>query len=345
LGIGIEMKSLILTSILLFSLTTQSWADCGKYKMDVVEVQKTESCYSFFNVVFQDKGCEYDCFQDVSRFVVMQGGEVKTEESGVNTTYYAANFRNPDCNVEDVSLIVYDQSGDEMCRQDFTLSAEYDQHQASLAKEKVQAERAKARAEQGIPPRFDEMKEDKEAPRRERPEPPVEMNVPKPQAIKAEKAKKGSGNSIEADGRGNSKPPVITKAMMKADREKEEARFRKLKEKYGGSIVASRSVIGTTKATPHRTTVGSTGGITVTFDLKEDADVVVRVLTEKGRTLREVKRYLLKGRQSINWDLFGDDGAPAQAGKYLIQIRAKEGNEYYAGDFKLKVELTGKGKL
>lgn len=126
------MDKIILILILLVVSVQVVSATCDDVNMDVIEVQKNESCYTFFNVIFEDPGCEYNCFSEVSNFVVKQGDEIIKNESGIFTTYFGINFHNPDCNAEDVYLIVYDTNNQVYCQKDFLLEIEFEEFQASL---------------------------------------------------------------------------------------------------------------------------------------------------------------------------------------------------------------------
>lgn len=126
--IGVKMKKLLLFLIFLFTISFVS-ANCEDIDMNVNAVEKNDSCYTFFSVVFKDIGCQYNCFEDVSNFIIIQGNEVLKNVTDIITTNLGISFQNTQCNSEDVSLIVYDLNGSEYCRQDFILEEEYQEWQ------------------------------------------------------------------------------------------------------------------------------------------------------------------------------------------------------------------------
>lgn len=67
------MIKIILQLFLLIFLINTAFVSCEDINMDVYAVEKNESCYTFFSVIFEDKGCEYECFEQISNFLVIQG--------------------------------------------------------------------------------------------------------------------------------------------------------------------------------------------------------------------------------------------------------------------------------
>lgn len=118
----IKKISLIIMFVI-FSINV--FANCETIKMDVAEVQKNESCYTFFSVVFEDFGCESNCFTNISNFVVLQGDKILTNKSDIKTTFFGINYMHPDCIEKNVYMRLYDNNRNIVCEQNFNLEDEY----------------------------------------------------------------------------------------------------------------------------------------------------------------------------------------------------------------------------
>lgn len=110
-------------------------ASCDDLGFIVGEVIKSEdgSCFSEVAVAFQDIGCEYNCFQEVSYFLIMQGNDVKKNESGMYATYYQIDYDNKACDNRDISMVVIGKDGNEICRKNFILEEEFKEWEAYQA--------------------------------------------------------------------------------------------------------------------------------------------------------------------------------------------------------------------
>lgn len=113
---------LILTLVI---LSVNVLGTCENINMDVAEVQKNESCYTFFSAVFEDSGCESNCFVNASTFIVVQGDKILTNKTGITTTFFGINYRHPDCNEKNVYMKIYDDFGNIVCEKNFNLDDEY----------------------------------------------------------------------------------------------------------------------------------------------------------------------------------------------------------------------------
>ena len=97
------MKKIIFLITFLI-LSSIGYATCDTYQMNIVEVQKTNDCYSFFSATFQDPGCLSGCFKDVNRFILKQGNTTFTNNTGITTTYFGVSIRSPICTEKIVTM-------------------------------------------------------------------------------------------------------------------------------------------------------------------------------------------------------------------------------------------------